>query len=191
MAAQDVTAEIHGFSELQRDVPTPWAVGLRASCVARDTFWLSTVWSRRPGPHVTPLDRGLARGGALVRHSGLGERKARNLAENPSCVLTTGRSDLVEGERLDVVLEGQAEQVTDDAELEPVAASFAVKYGSGPWDFEAASDGAFVDRGSGGRASGVPGAPCARPGVSARAIKLQSDDLAVGGSLRSGGLNAC
>jgi hypothetical protein len=34
-----------------------------------------------------------------------------NLAENQSCVLTTGRSDLVEG-ALDVVLEGRA----DDAE---------------------------------------------------------------------------
>ena len=73
-----------------------------------------------------------------------------NLAENPSCVLTTGRSDLVEG-ALDVVLEGRAEQVTDDAELEPVAAAFTAKHGTGPWDFEA-RDGAFIDRDSGGRA---------------------------------------
>ena len=35
-------------------------------------------------------------------------------------MLTTGRSDLAEG-ALDVVLEGQAEQVTDDAEFQPVA----------------------------------------------------------------------
>jgi len=40
---------------------------------------------------------------------------------------------------------------TDDAELEPVATTFAVKYGTGPWDF-AARDGAFIDRGFGGRA---------------------------------------
>ncbi len=65
-------------------------------------------------------------------------------------MLTTGRSDLVEG-ALDVVLEGRAEQVTDDAELEPVATAFAVKYGTGPWDF-AARDGAFIDRGFGARA---------------------------------------
>jgi hypothetical protein len=65
-------------------------------------------------------------------------------------VLTTGRSDLAAG-ALDVVLEGRAEQVTDDAELEPVATAFAEKYPGGPWDFEA-RDGAFVDPGSGGRA---------------------------------------
>lgn len=77
------------------------------------------------------------------------ERKAWNLAENPSCVLTTDRSDLAEG-ALDVVLEGQAEQVTDDAELEPVATAFAVKYPTGPWDF-VVRGGAFSDRDAGGR----------------------------------------
>ncbi len=49
-------------------------------------------------------------------------------------MLTTERSGLAEG-ALDVVLEGQAEQVTDDAELEPVATTFEVKYPTGPWDF--------------------------------------------------------
>jgi hypothetical protein len=61
----------------------------------------------------------------------------------------TGRSDLVEG-ALDVVLEGQADQVTDDAELEPVATAFAVKYPTGPWD-SVVRDGAFTDRDAGGR----------------------------------------
>jgi hypothetical protein len=70
---------------------------------------------------------------ALWFATGPEERKALNLAENPSCLLTTGRSDLVEG-ALDVVLAGQAEQVTDDAELEPVATAFAVKYPTGSWD---------------------------------------------------------
>jgi hypothetical protein len=65
-------------------------------------------------------------------------------------VLTTGRSDLAEG-ALDVVLEGRAEQVTDDAELEPVATAFAVKYPTGPWDF-VVRDGAFSNRDAGGRA---------------------------------------
>lgn len=52
MAAEDVTAEIHGFSEPDA-TPTPWAVGLE-QLRAADTFWLSTV---RPDgrPHVTPL----------------------------------------------------------------------------------------------------------------------------------------
>jgi general stress protein 26 len=142
---EDVTAEIHGFSE-PGATPTPWASALEQIHGA-DTFWLSTV---RPDgrPHVTPLIA-VWHAGALWFTTGAEERKARNLAENPACVLTTGRSDLVDG-ALDVVLEGRAEQVTDDAELEPVATAFAKKYRTGPWDFEA-RDGAFVDRGSGGR----------------------------------------
>ena len=127
MAAEDVTAEIHGFSEPD-STPTPWAAGLE-QLRAADTFWLSTV---RPDgrPHVTPLIA-VWHAEALWFTTGPEERKARNLAENPSCVLTTGRSDLVEG-ALDVVLEGQAEQVTDDAELQPVATAFAVEWPTGP-----------------------------------------------------------
>jgi hypothetical protein len=64
-------------------------------------------------------------------------------------VVTTGRSALVEG-ALDVVVEGRAEQVTDDAELQPVATAFALRYPSGPWDF-VVRDGAFSDRDAGGR----------------------------------------
>lgn len=78
------------------------------------------------------------------------ERKARNLAANPARALATGRSDLAVG-ALDVVVEGLAEQVSDDAELEPVARALAGKYPAGPWDF-VVHDGAFSDRGTGGRA---------------------------------------
>lgn len=63
-------------------------------------------------------------------------------------MLTTGRSDLADG-ALDVVIEGQAEKVSDDGTLEPVATAFAVKYTNGPWDF-AVRDGAFSDRDAGG-----------------------------------------
>ncbi len=145
MTAEDVTAEIHGFSEPD-STPTPWAVGL-AQLQAADTLWLSTV---RPDgrPHVTPLIA-VWHAEALWFTTGPEERKARNLAENPSCVLTAGRSDLAEG-ALDVVLEGQAVQVSNDAELEPVATAFAVKYPTGPWDF-VVRDGAFSDREVGGR----------------------------------------
>ena len=40
--------------------------------------------------------------------------------------------------------------MTDNADLEPVATAFAVKYPSGPWDF-VVRDGAFSDRDAGGR----------------------------------------
>ncbi|MFZ0249597.1 MAG: pyridoxamine 5'-phosphate oxidase family protein [Acidimicrobiales bacterium] len=145
MAAEDVTAEIHGFSEPDA-TPVPWTAAIE-QLRAADTYWLSTV--RRDGrPHVTPLI-GVWHADALWFATGPGERKAKNLAENPSCVLTTGCSDLVAG-ALDLVMEGRAEQVTDDAELEPVAAAFAVKYPAGPWNF-VVRDGAFSDRDAGGR----------------------------------------
>ena len=48
------------------------------------------------------------------------------------------------------MLEGRAEQVTEDAELEPVATAFAAKYPNGPWDF-GVRDGEFSDRYAGGR----------------------------------------
>jgi len=52
MAAEDVIAEIHGFSEPD-STPTPWAAGIEQLREA-NTYWLSTV---RPDgrPHVTPL----------------------------------------------------------------------------------------------------------------------------------------
>jgi nitroimidazol reductase NimA-like FMN-containing flavoprotein (pyridoxamine 5'-phosphate oxidase superfamily) len=135
----DVTAEIHGFSQPDA-TPTPWSVGVE-HVIAADTFWLSTV---RPDgrPHVTPLIA-VWHGEAIWFCTGPDERKAKNLAENPSCVLTTGGSDLVDG-ALDVVLEGKAEQVTVDAELEPIAAAFAAKYGTEMWDY-VVRDGAFTD----------------------------------------------
>lgn len=144
--ADSVIAEIHGFSQPDA-TPTPWSVGLE-QVIAADTFWLSTV---RPdgSPHVTPLIA-VWHGDAIWFATGPGERKARNLAENSSCILTTGRNDLAEG-ALDIVLEGVAEQVTNDAELQPIADAFAAKYGTEIWDF-VVHDGAFADRDSGGNA---------------------------------------
>lgn len=142
----DVTAEIHGYSHPDA-TPTPWEVG-REQIVAAETFWLSTV---RPDgrPHVTPLIA-VWYGDAIWFTTGPKERKAKNLGNNASCILTTGRSELVEG-GLDVVLEGAAEQVTEGAELQPIAEAFAAKYGTETWDF-AVHFGAFSHRDAGGRA---------------------------------------
>ena len=142
----DVTSEIHGFSQ-PNATPTPWAAGLE-QIIDADTFWLSTV---RPDgrPHVTPLIA-VWHGDAIWFTTGPDERKAKNLAENSSCVLTTGRSDLVDG-GLDIVLEGTAEQVSNEAQLQPIAEAFAAKYGTEIWNF-VVRDGAFSDRVTGGRA---------------------------------------
>jgi hypothetical protein len=141
-----VTAEIHGFSD-PNAAPTSWATGLEEVKTA-ETFWLATV--RTDGrPHVTPLIA-VWHDHAIWFSTGPDERKARNLAENSACILTTGRSDLVEG-GLDIVLEGLADLVTDDDELGPVAEAFGAKYGTEIWDF-VVNNGAFTHRKHGGRA---------------------------------------
>jgi hypothetical protein len=142
----DVTAEIHGYSHPDA-TPTPWEVG-RAQVAGADTFWISTV---RPDgrPHVTPLIA-VWHDEAIWFTTGPEERKARNLSHNAACILTTGRSDLSDG-GLDVVLEGAAEQVTDDADLQPVADAFATKYGTDIWHF-VVRDGGFAHHDAGGRA---------------------------------------
>jgi hypothetical protein len=146
MTPDHVIAEIHGFSDPDA-TPLPWSAGLE-QVIAADTFWLSTV-GPDGRPHVTPLIA-VWHGEAIWFSTGPAERKAKNPAENPRCVLTTGQSDLVEG-ALDVVLEGEAEQVTVDAELEPIAAAFAAKYGTDTWDY-VARDGAFIQPAAGARA---------------------------------------
>jgi general stress protein 26 len=105
-------------------VPTPWSHAL-AELDAAEVYWLSTV---RPDgrPHVTPL-LGVWVDGALYFCTGPDERKAKNLSENPHCVLTTGRNTL---DGLDLVLEGTAEKTTDLTELGWVAGTFESKYGA-------------------------------------------------------------
>jgi nitroimidazol reductase NimA-like FMN-containing flavoprotein (pyridoxamine 5'-phosphate oxidase superfamily) len=147
MSASPVTviAEIHGFSEPGAE-PVPWQAGLE-QVLGADTFWLSTV---RPDgrPHVTPLIA-VWHDDALWFATGPEERKAENLAGNPACVLTAGRSELSDG-GLDVMLEGAAEQVTDEAELQPVAEAYGRKYGTTMWDF-VVRDGGFEHRSIAGR----------------------------------------
>lgn len=98
----------------------------RARLSEAQIFWLSTV---RPDgrPHVTPL-LSVWHDDALYFCTGPGERKAKNLEQNPNCILTTGRNGLDDG--LDLVVEGAAETVADEAELGRVADTFESKYGA-------------------------------------------------------------
>ncbi|OLB66857.1 MAG: pyridoxamine 5'-phosphate oxidase [Actinobacteria bacterium 13_2_20CM_2_72_6] len=104
---------------------------------AAELFWISTV---RPDgrPHVTPLVA-VWLDGSMFFSTGPTERKAKNLAANPNCILTTGQNSWNEG--FDIVVEGAAERVTDDDRLRRVAAAFLEKYGD-PWRFDV-RDGAF------------------------------------------------
>src|ERR1700728_2187453 len=122
MGEQEPVTELSSFSS--RDaVPTTWTQG-RQELQDAQLYWLSTV---RPDgrPHVTPL-LGVWLNGALHFCTGSTERKAKNLAENSHCVLTTGCSGL---EGLDLVVEGEAVAVTNRIDLRTVADSFESKYG--------------------------------------------------------------
>ena len=125
--------------------PTPWAEA-RECLEKAEVYWLSTV---RPDgrPHVTPLVA-VWLDGALYFATGPGERKAKNLAHNSHCVITTGRNVL---EGLDLVVEGDAVVVSDEARLRRVADAYASKYDP-PFHFTV-RDGAFYgEDGEGGAA---------------------------------------
>jgi general stress protein 26 len=100
-------------------------------------FWLTTV--RADGrPHVTPLVAVWLDGAAYFTTGGT-EQKAVNLRGNPHVVLTTGCNGWDSG--LDVMVEGDAVRVFDQALLERLAGAWRGKW-DGQWQFEA-RDGAF------------------------------------------------
>ncbi|WP_141579054.1 pyridoxamine 5'-phosphate oxidase family protein [Actinomadura sp. WMMA1423] len=103
---------------------TPWPSARKVIDEA-EVFWLSTV---RPDgrPHVTTLLAAWTLGGMCFT-TGDQERKARNLDDNPRCVLTTGTNALT---GVDVVIEGVASVVDERSELERAMADFERKYGT-------------------------------------------------------------
>ena len=100
-----------------------------------EIYWITTT--RADGrPHVTPLI-GIWSGDAFHFATGPGEQKARNLLHSATCAITTGSNLVHSG--LDVVVEGRATQVTNEADLNALAAGYLAKYG---WNFDV-RDGAF------------------------------------------------
>jgi general stress protein 26 len=115
---------------------TPWS-DVEAVLSAAEMFWLSTV--RRDGrPHVTPLPA-IWLGGALHICVGSHEQKAKNLARDSRCILTTGTNQLRYG--LDVVVEGTAVRISDRFRLLRLAELWRSKL---DWHFEV-GDGVFRD----------------------------------------------
>jgi general stress protein 26 len=123
MSYQEPIAELDPAFSDPGATPTTWAE-VQSVLEDAEIFWLSTV---RPDgkPHVTPLITVWV-DDAPWFVTGPTERKARNLAQNPRCVLTTGCNNL--GDGLDVVVEGEAVRVVDDAVLQRVADAYAAKY---------------------------------------------------------------
>lgn len=127
--------------------PAPWAEVSELLEEAK-IYWLATV--RPEGrPHVTPLFA-VWLDGAIYFATGSSERKAKNLVGNSHCIVTTG-CNVVKG--LDVVLEGDAVQVSEESKLQRIADRYSSKY---DWQYEV-RDGAFY--GDGGRAEVYEVAP--------------------------------
>lgn len=122
MASRDPVAELHPQFSSDGATPTAWPEARRRLEEAK-IYWLATV---RPDgrPHVTPLIA-VWMEGALYFCTGDGERKARNLSRNAHCVITTG-CNVLEG--VDLVIEGEARRVSDEAKLQRVADRYAAKY---------------------------------------------------------------
>jgi general stress protein 26 len=147
MPQTEPAAELNeGFSE-PGAAARPWAEVAEVLTQA-EMFWLSTV--RRDGrPHVTPLPA-IWLDGVLHICSGSHEQKTKNLRSDPRCVLTAGANQFRSG--LDVVFEGTAARVTDQARLQRLAALWKSKL---DWDFEVTDDGFHDPAGRVGLVFGV------------------------------------
>lgn len=134
MTTENPVTELHPQFSSPDASPTPWAEA-RQRLEAAEIYWLTTV---RPDgrPHVTPL-LAIWHEGALYFSTGVDERKAKNLADNMHCILTTGCNTLNDG--LDLVVEGDATVVNDETILQTLADRYAEKYG---WHYTV-RDGAF------------------------------------------------
>ncbi|MBV9324281.1 MAG: pyridoxamine 5'-phosphate oxidase family protein [Chloroflexi bacterium] len=84
------------------------------------TFWLATRWPDGR-PHVMPV-WAIWHDQTLLFSSSKRSRKARNLANDPRCVLTTDDPQNA------VVVEGVAELITERQELEAFLAAENAKY---------------------------------------------------------------
>lgn len=99
--------------------PVPWEQGQRHLEEA-GTYWLATV---RPDsrPHIRPVLAVWVED-TLYTTSSPGAFKSKNLALDSRCVITTHTDDL------DLVVEGTATKVTDDATAQRVADAYRSKY---------------------------------------------------------------
>jgi nitroimidazol reductase NimA-like FMN-containing flavoprotein (pyridoxamine 5'-phosphate oxidase superfamily) len=139
---QPVTELDTRFSD-PRAVATGWEE-TRIALEEAKLFWISTV--RADGrPHVTPLVA-VWLDDAIHFATGPDEQKSVNLSTNRHVILTTGCNVWERG--FDVVVEGEAVQVTDESVLERLAQAWATKW-DGRWHYEV-HDGAFRHEGGTG-----------------------------------------
>lgn len=100
----------------------PWSWAVERLAASRN-YWVVSVWPDGR-PHAMPV-WGTWDDGSFWFSNSLQSRKARNLAADPRCVVTT------EDTQEPVVVEGAAEMVTETAALAGFLASVNAKYGTG------------------------------------------------------------
>lgn len=108
---------IRGPDEGTGLLPWSWA---EQQLTASRNFWLATHWPDGR-PHVMPV-WAIWHDGYLLFSSSKDSRKARNLANDPRCALTT------EDPQNPVVVEGVAELLTERADLEAFLSAENTKY---------------------------------------------------------------
>jgi general stress protein 26 len=120
---------------------TSWSDARRA-LDGSQLFWISTV--RADGrPHITPLVA-IWLDDALHFCTGGAEQKAVNLRGNRKVILMTGCNRWDDG--LDVVVEGEAVQVTDQDSLRRLAEAWTRKW-DGRWQYQVGEGGFYHDGG--------------------------------------------
>src|ERR1700689_3950697 len=107
----------------------PWAWVARKMNRCR-TFWLATIrpgeaQSARPRPHVMPV-WGVWLDNSFFFSTGRKSRKGQNLAANGACTIAND-----DGQEA-VIIEGDAQEVNDAAQLDRVAAVYEKKYKMDP-----------------------------------------------------------
>ena len=123
--------------------PVPWSMAVKAlesNEPQKQTPFLTTT---RPDgrPHVAGVGA-LWDSGKVYVVSGPGTQKSRNLARNPSCIVAFSLTGI------DLVIEGTAARVTDEATLQHMAERYAdqgwparVENGAFTYDYSAPSAG--------------------------------------------------
>lgn len=123
-------------------VATEWDVTRRALETA-ELFWICTI--RADGrPHLTPIVA-VWLDSSIYFCTGVTEQKSVNLSRNAHVILTTGCNQWDRG--LDIVVEGDAVQVTDSDLLKRLSEAWATKW-DGRWQFQVC-DGAFHHKAGG------------------------------------------
>jgi hypothetical protein len=100
----------------------PWAEAERRLTVSHD-YWCATVWPD-DAPHVMPV-WGVWLHGRLCFSSSLRSRKARNLAADSRCTLTTDDA------RNPVVLNGVASRIVEPGPIREFVDAVNAKYAAG------------------------------------------------------------